>query len=235
MDGWMGDRGIVGEGVDGLDAVRSVSLTNALEIQLERLIVERRVLPGERLNENRLAVSFGTSRGPLREALRSLEAKGLLQSIRNRGVFVRRISLVEVLEIYDMRAALFGLAVRLACERMTPVLLEELERLVTDIDAANARGDVESYFAFNYAFHMALVTGSQNGTLSNEYSRFEKKLHLYDGDKPVPIERLVRANEEHREIVAACAAADPDRAYLAAWTHVEASRKRLVGLVEAGA
>jgi DNA-binding GntR family transcriptional regulator len=75
--------------LDDLTVVKTVSLTNALEKQIERLIVEGELAPGERLNEIQLANRFGTSRGPLREATRSLEAKGFVEVIRNRGVFVR--------------------------------------------------------------------------------------------------------------------------------------------------
>src|SRR3546814_6500393 len=95
--------------LDDLTVVKTVSLTNALEKQIERLIVEGELAPGERLNEIQLAARFGTSRGPLREATRSLEAKGFVEVIRNRGVFVRQLSVEEALEVYDVRAALFGL------------------------------------------------------------------------------------------------------------------------------
>src|SRR3546814_14088231 len=92
--------------LDDLTVVKTVSLTNALEKQIERLIVEGELAPGERLNEIQLAARFGTSRGPLREATRSLEAKGCVAVIRNRGVFVRQLSVEAALEVYDVRAEL---------------------------------------------------------------------------------------------------------------------------------
>src|SRR5687768_3586195 len=82
-------------------ASRAVSLTSALERELERLILSGELPPGDRINEIHLARRFGTSRGPIREATRSLEAKGLVQVVRNRGVFIRRLSIEEALEIYD--------------------------------------------------------------------------------------------------------------------------------------
>src|SRR3546814_1508739 len=95
--------------LDDLTVVKTVSLTNALEKQIERLIVEGELAPGERLNAIQLAGRFGTSRGPLREATRRLEAKGFVEVIRHRGVFVRQLSFEEALAVYDVRAALFGL------------------------------------------------------------------------------------------------------------------------------
>src|SRR3546814_12008939 len=91
--------------LDDLTVVKTVSLTNALEKQIERLIVEGELAPGERLNEIQLAARFGTSRGPLREATRSLEARGFVGGIRNRGVFVRQLRGEEAPEGNDVPAA----------------------------------------------------------------------------------------------------------------------------------
>ena len=78
------------------------------------------IAPGRKINENQLAVRFGTSRGPIREALRTLEGAGLVETIPNRGAFVRSMSVDEVREIYEVRAALFALAGRLVAERAVP-------------------------------------------------------------------------------------------------------------------
>jgi len=209
-----------------LDIVRTVSLTSALEAQIERLIVDGELKPGDRVNENRLAERFGTSRGPLREALRSLEAKGFLHAIRHRGVFVRRITLGELLEIYDVRAALFGLAARLACGKMTPLLIDQLRRLIAEMDDVAAIGDLAAYRRPNFVFHNALVATSQNGTLMADYVRHVKKTHLYEMRGSIPAAALVEANTEHAEIVAALDARDEDRSHHAAYAHVVGQRRR---------
>src|SRR3546814_7909979 len=130
--------------LDDLTFGKTVSLTNALEKQIERLIVEGERAPGERLNEIQLAARFGTSRGPLREATRSLEAKGFVEVIRNRGVFVRQLSVEEALEVYDVRAALFGLAGRLLAQKMNDELLAKLNRQLDVMEAAAAQSDRKS-------------------------------------------------------------------------------------------
>src|SRR3546814_1563212 len=88
---------------DDLTILRTMSLTGALEREIERLILSGELAPGERINEIHLATRFGTSRGPIREAIRSLEAKGLVEAVRNRGVFIRRLTAEEAIEIYDVR------------------------------------------------------------------------------------------------------------------------------------
>src|SRR3546814_16119684 len=92
----------------------------------------------------------GTSRGPLREATRSLEAKGFVEVIRNRGVFVRQLSVEEALEVYDVRAALFGLAGRLLAQKMNDELLSKLNRQLEAMEAAQA----QSAFEPSYPLHL---------------------------------------------------------------------------------
>jgi DNA-binding GntR family transcriptional regulator len=102
-----------------LETLRSASLASVLAQELERMVISGDLKPGERINEQQLAQRFGVSRGPIREAVRSLEGAGLANGVTNRGVFVRRLSVSEVRELYDIRAALFGLAGRLMAERAT--------------------------------------------------------------------------------------------------------------------
>src|SRR6478672_7567083 len=99
-------------------------------------IVENRYRPGQRLVEQRIAEELGLSRTPVREALRLLEAEGLVVSERNRGAMVRPLSSTEVGDLYGLRIRLESYAVEVATERATE---EELGELVA---AADAFGDV---------------------------------------------------------------------------------------------
>jgi DNA-binding GntR family transcriptional regulator len=208
--------------------VRELSLTNALERELERLILSGELPPGDRINEIHLAKRFGTSRGPIREATRSLEAKGLVQVVRNRGVFIRRLSVEEALEIYDLRAALFGLAGRLLAGRMTDELLARLNDLLAKMDEAAARADFETYYPLNLAFHELIVTSAGNATLVVKYKSFVNLLHLFRARSLVQGGGLAVSNREHAEIVAALAAGDAERAHGACRRHVELAKQRLI-------
>ncbi|MGF1631796.1 MAG: FCD domain-containing protein [Kiloniellaceae bacterium] len=220
---------------DDLTIVRTVSLTNALEKQIERLIVEGELAPGERLNEIQLASRFGTSRGPLREATRSLEAKGFVEVIRNRGVFVRLLSVEEALEVYDVRAALFGLAGRLVAQRMNDELLAKLNGQLEAMEVAAGNGDFESYYPLNLEFHRTIVDSSGNRTLIAEYQRFVKKMHLFRAKSLVQGGGLAVSNREHREMVDALASGDVERAHATHWRHVERAKARLLAALEATA
>ena len=85
--------------------------------EVERMILAGELSVGERVNESALAARFRVSRGPVREALRGLEESGLLRLEKNRGVFVREISLAEADEIYDLREALDELVGRRLAKR----------------------------------------------------------------------------------------------------------------------
>ncbi len=218
--------------LDDLTVVKTVSLTNAIERQIERLIIEGELAPGERLNEIQLATRFGTSRGPLREATRSLEAKGFVEVVRNRGVFVRLLSIEEALEVYDVRAALFGLAGRLLAQKMTDEILAKLNGYLDAMETASKDGDFESYYPLNLEFHQTIVESSGNATLLAEYQRFVKKMHLFRARSLVQGGGLAVSNREHREMVEALASGDFERAQATHWSHVERAKARLMAAME---
>lgn len=217
-----------------LTIVRTVSLTTALEKEIEHLILVGELAPGVRINEIQLANRFGTSRGPIREATRSLEAKGLVEVVRNRGVFVRRLSVEEAVEIYDLRAAMFGLAGRLLAEHMNDQILARLNSYLADMDAVAEKGDFDGYYPLNLEFHNFIVTSAGNKTLAAEYKRFVNKLHLFRARSLVQGGGLAVSNREHREMVDALASGDAERAHSAHWRHVDRAKRRLVASLKGG-
>ena len=213
---------------EDLRILRTVSLTSVLEREIEGLILSGELPPGDRINEIQLAKRFGTSRGPIREATRSLEGKGLVEVVRNRGVFIRRLTLEEAIEIYDLRSALFGLAGRLLAARMNDPILEHLNEMLQSMDDAAEDRDFESYYPLNLAFHNFIVERAGSAALAVEYRAMVKKLHLFRARSLVQGGGLSVSNREHREIVDALASGDVDRAHAAHWRHVERAKFRLL-------
>lgn len=211
-----------------LATMRTASLTSALEREIEKLIFSGELPPGERINEIQLSKRFGTSRGPIREATRSLEGKGLVEVLRNRGVFIRRLTLQEALEIYDLRCALFSLAGRLLAGRMSDDILEHLTGALQQMDAVAEERNFDSYYPLNLAFHSFIVEKAGNATLARDYAAMVKKLHLFRARSLVQGGGLAVSNREHREIVNALASGDLDRAHAACWRHVERAKHRLI-------
>jgi DNA-binding GntR family transcriptional regulator len=104
--------------VDPIDVVRRHSLTALVRDEIERHIIEGALAPGDKLNEADWATRLQVSRGPVREAFRALEQAGLVRTEKNRGVFVRTVSLAEADEIYAVRAVLEEAACRMLASRI---------------------------------------------------------------------------------------------------------------------
>ena len=202
------------------------SLVLQLERQLETLILTGELDPGARLNEIHLSQRFGTSRGPLREAMRGLEARGLVTMVRNRGMYVRAISTEEALEIYDVRAAIFGLAGRLLTEKVTDQMLEKLSEHLERMDSFAAAHDVDGYYHANLDFHDYLMRATGNKVIMREYKALVDKLHLCRVRGLVQAGGLAVSNREHREMVDSIASGDKYRAQEAFFRHVERAKAR---------
>jgi DNA-binding GntR family transcriptional regulator len=195
-----------------IELLQSHSLTTLVQRELERRIVSGEIAPGEKLNEVDVAGELNVSRGPVREAFRALEQAGLVRTEKNRGVFVRELSVQEADEIYEMRAGLDELIGRLAAERVTRPQVDQLRDL---------------------RFHDLLAQFAGNGTLLAAYRRLVNELHLFrretlaHGADSFPI-----STREHSEIVDALARGDADQASRLLYRHAMESRDRLHATLE---
>ena len=216
------------EHASAIELLRSQSLASLVQQALERRILAGDIQPGEKLNESDLAQEFSVSRGPVREAFRSLEQAGLLRNEKNRGVFVRQVSLQEADEIHEMRSGLDELIGRLAAERATAAEVEELRALVREMKSAAAKKDINAYYPLNVRFHDRLAEVARNGTLLAAYRRLINELHLYRRQTLARgLDAFPASTREHSAIVEAIAARDPELAAQRLYQHVVGSRSRL--------
>jgi DNA-binding GntR family transcriptional regulator len=196
--------------------------------ELKQLIETGQVKPGERLNEATLAEAMGTSRGPIREAIRVLSGMGLVTPVPNRGVFVRQISIGEMMEIYEMRALIFGFAVERAAELLTPARRKILSTLLDQMEAAATAEKGARYYELNLRFHAALVEFSNNRRAARVYGECVNELHLFRRPAFNYAAKMRRSNVEHRAIYDAIAAGQGARAREIAEAHVRSGRQRLL-------
>lgn len=210
-----------------LELVQSNSLPMLVAREVERMILAGELSVGERVNESALAARFRVSRGPVREALRGLEESGLLRLEKNRGVFVREISLAEADEIYDLREALDELVGRRLAKRFEEPARSAVHALLDEMDRAAAQGDAASYHMVNLRFHDTLVEATGNAKLIATYRRLIKELHLFRLKGLTAGGGLPVSNDEHRAIVRTIEAGDADAAGKRMREHVRASRKRM--------
>ena len=157
----------------------SHSLSRHVQRELERLITEGELQPGERLNEVALAKRLGVSRGPVREAARALEKSGLVTVIVKRGAFVRALTLDEAMDIYELNAVIFGLAAGQLAVSITAAQALELQALVDGMDRAGAASDPDAFFDLNVRFHQDIMRLARNRQAEAVYGDFTKKLLLF--------------------------------------------------------
>jgi DNA-binding GntR family transcriptional regulator len=204
-----------------------------LSAQIERLIYDGAFAPGERLNEVALADRFGISRGPVREAIRLLVGTGLVTPVRNRGVYVREISLRDVLELYELRALLFGHAAERAAENADAASLATSAALLAEMDAACEAGDGTAYYTANLRFHDLVMALGGNHRVRDTYAGVVKELHLFRRRYFDAAGNMRRSNQEHRQLHEAIASGSAARARAVATRHVMEGRQRVLARLDA--
>lgn len=211
-----------------IEFLREQSLATLAQQELERRIVCGEIAAGTKLNEVDVAGTLGVSRGPVREAFRALSQAGLVRVEKNRGVFVRQVSLDEASEFYEVRAALEGLIGRLAARRIAIDEIEQLRAVVRRMHQVHKTRNAETYFALNVEFHDLLARAARNNALLANYRGVVNQLDLY---RRASISRSVDiiplSTQEHETIVEAVAARDEARVEALLTRHVLLSRERM--------
>ena len=205
------------------------SLTEMIQREIESQVLSGQLEPGSRLNEKQLAEKLGVSRAPVREVTRALQQMGLVEIIRNRGVFLRSVNLKDVVAIFDIRVALARLAATEAARRMTPCSVKQLSDL---IDRMHAAPSAEEYLPLNLEFHHQIFEASDNLRLSQLDASLSKELRLYRLRGLRSSGSMKTSNEEHRAIFAALVDRNPEFAGRLFEQHVLAGRDRFLDTID---
>ena len=213
-------------------ALREHSLTAVVQHEIERMILAGELAPGERLNEKAVADTLKVSRGPVREACRALAELGFVHLIPNRGVFIKKLTKADAIEVYDLRAGLTGLAAQLFAPMITPEHLDRLEGFVEEMEQAAESADFQRFYPINLEFHDYIVRATGNGRLIKLYRGLVKEFHLFRTHGLVQRASLLESNREHREIVAALKAKDGLQAYLFSARHVGNGKERMLSALD---
>lgn len=216
---------------DTFRLIQNTSLADAIAREIEAMILNGELATGERVPEMELAERFRVSRSPVREAVRALDSVGLIEVQTNRGAYVRKIDLAEALEVYEVRAALFGQAGRLMAARGSDADIARLSRLHKEMEAAAGAHVFEEYAPLNFEFHELIVDGAGNRTLASQYRMLVKRLRLFRARNLMFGDTLSQSHKEHEAIVRAIEARDAEAATAACYDHVEQGRIRLLSRV----
>lgn len=177
--------------------------------------------PGARLTETEIADRLGISRTPVREAIRRLEAEGLVDHQPRTGAVVRRLDYPEIMELYEMRAVLEGTAARLAARAASPVELEELGAINAEMVALGTGGAPGALPRLNRQFHARLLDAARNRFLLQSMASVEKTLLILGRSAMDVPDRAAEAVAEHQVVLDALNARDGAAAEAAMRRHME--------------
>lgn len=210
------------------DKVQPQSLVDIVAERLEAAIISGKLEPGAKLSEQGLASSLGVSRGPLREAIRRLEGRKLLERTPNIGVRVAQLSLKDLNDILQAREALEGMAAGLAATRMSDAEIEALTSLLASHGKQKSVVEGKGYYqdSKDFDFHFRIVSGSGNERLVQILTGdLYYLLRIYRYRSSTKPGRAKAALAEHKAIVAALRKRDPEAAEAAMRKHLRNARR----------
>lgn len=195
---------------------------------LREAIISGRLKPGERLMEVQLAEEMGVSRTPVREAIRKLELEGFVVMVPRKGAYVADISLKDIADVFEVRAALEGLAAALAAERITEEELEQLERLLVQLAEKIEKNDLTGLIEIDTQFHEVLYRACRNAKLVQILGNLREQIQRFRATSLASPGRMKFALDEHKKIVEAVSERNVELARALAQEHIENAENSLL-------
>lgn len=201
---------------------------------LKKQILDGRLVPGQRLISRDLVEQLNISRGPLREAFRQLAAERLIDVIPNRGAIVRRMDVQDIENLYQIREALEGLAVRLAAKKIDEGDNRAFFTAVLERGRRHNEHPVFANFVVdNREFHQAIVHLSGNPQLGELIDKYQQPVFMIHLRQVISNDQIIKNSlAEHEAIAAGILAGDPDAACRAMEAHLRHTASLIVNLRE---
>jgi DNA-binding GntR family transcriptional regulator len=203
--------------------------------RLRQLIVEGQIQPGAKLNERELSERLQVSRTPLREAIRTLAAEGLVLLLPNRGAVAVQLSPEDVAHTFEVIAGLEALSGELAAQRITEPELAEIRALHFEMLAAFTRRDLSAYYRLNALIHDALNAAARNPVLQRTYRTVNAQLQALRFRSNFDERKWQRAVQEHEAMIEMLAARDAAGLRALMVQHLQHKRDAVLELMQQGA
>ncbi|AHD11459.1 GntR family transcriptional regulator [Phaeobacter gallaeciensis] len=212
-------------------AISRNTLPDVIAADLRERILSGELAEGEPIRQEALAEEYDVSRMPVREALKRLDAEGLVLFTNNRGATVTKHSLREIAEIFDLRILVEVDLFRRSIPAMTTTDFARCDQILDEMDASYDADDVATWGALNHRYHSALYAAAER-KLTNEmlqglslHSDRFIRMHLSVMKQREP------AKAEHRDLLALAEARDIDAACTALTRHISRTKEELLTLV----
>lgn len=204
----------------GAAAPKRTNGQGQLRAWLEEQIANGHFRPGDRIDEKQLCQRFNVSRTPVREALLQMASIGLVTFRPRQGAVVARMSVKEIIAMWEVLTGLEGLSAELAARRMSPEGRAKLAAVHEASRASLASNDVASYDEANHQLHELIYSGAQNDYLGQHVKDIRCRLQVY---RRLPFERpggIERSFQGHEKVVQAILTGDDRMAHAAMKEHV---------------
>lgn len=201
---------------------------------LREAIINAILKPGERLMEIQLAEEMGVSRTPVREAIRKLELEGFVVMVPRKGAYVAGISMKDIADVFEIRAAMEGLAAGLAAERITEDELEQLERILVKVGECVKNNDLEKLIEVDTEFHDTLYKACRNERLVQIVSNLREQIQRFRTASLSTPGRMQFALQEHKKIVEAVSDRNVELAQALAREHIENAENSMLEVLNEG-
>ncbi len=192
---------------------------------LKTMIMDRQLLPGEKIPQEKLAEDLGISRTPLINALKFLEKEKLVQSIPRRGFFMRTFTKKEMISIFELREVLEGLAARKAAQKITDNEIDQLGKFFKQFAGDKDIDDIRAYAREDRRFHKFLLDIGAKEFLKSILETYNVISYSYQVVSPEGLVRHPRETiREHRAMIEAIAGRDAEAAENLMRRHFQRSR-----------
>ena len=197
-----------------------VSLKDKAYSAIKDAILSVKLKPGTPLVETQLAEELGISKTPVRAALEELEREGFVTRILFKGTYVTEVTVKDLVEIFQLRAVLEGLATRLATPLFSPRELDQIDHNLTAAEAALAEGDLARCSELGKSLHDAIIDKADNQRLTLIIRNLDDHVQRFRAISDQISGRLNKSVKEHRQALGALRRRDPDAAAQAMCDHL---------------
>jgi len=213
--------------------IKRQSVPETLRESLQERILSGDIAEGDWLIQDAIAEEYGVSRMPVREALRQLEALGLVVMHTHRGAVVTSVPTEQIEELFELRALLECDVLRRALERMTDQDISEAQGILNELDASYLHADMASWGRLNWAFHRRLYACSGRVQTLNILQVVNLQIERYIRLHLLLTHGSGEAERDHHELLRLCALRDIDGAVALLKHHILATGRTLVSALRA--
>lgn len=217
----------------GKRAITKQSLPDVIANDLRERILNGELAEGEAIRQEALAEEYDVSRMPIREALKRLNAEGLIQWANNRGGSVTKHSLNEIGEIFDLRMLIEVDLFRRAIPQMTSADYARCNEILTQMEASYDENDVSKWGILNYQYHSALYAASQRKLTNELLDRVNLQSDRYVRMHLSVMKQREPAKKEHRELLKLAQAGNVDEACNMLMRHIRRTKEQLLEMIVA--